>query len=657
MNKETNNFKLTKRIDDFKKRYHELLNELDNSSFLNVTKFTNSDWIEADHSENVSYLLEENEQVNKNLQIIKNSIKEKLKNLELLSEKSANNRDFDNEVMTTYDDLIEEERNYFHDNKNLSLFRVYDDIERTISKIDRAKEYIEDNVITHIEEIESQKKELEIALNDSNSKIKKLINENNYNKKLISDLEEVNNNLQEETNKAITSWMNLNSQLENLNYLMEQNDEENNLIHSEKDNLIISMEKKINDLLFAQSEVSYFDSIEVESGVPNVVDNLMDTMHKIFFDAQKKIFANENKFNVKTRIIKSNCRKLIEKIDLLKTSNNLINNSILNIEEFNEVNFTFNKEEANLIRSVRDIDQLIKVFKEFLNKKIINLQSKFYEIKNILLEIQFTFKNEFNKGSNKKINWILLQTEEYIEKLNLFNQELINLVAKLENYDYVEISSNLIDYDYWTGFSLFFDKNIELLNNDIKVLLSIKDIYNEYFLSQNKEYKSDVSVCETNKNDDMNFDFETNVIENTISENLDENIIETNDFDNEANTDEINNDINLNLIENTLNNIVSNYSFENTQLNNDELLLNQVVEDKTRPLYEKINNIEIILEKLLKQNETTIDSSETNRFLLEKKYNKNLRLRLMKTKLYQLKLLVESELDNKYLEIIKGLEE
>ena len=797
----TNNFTLMKRIDDFKKRYNELLLELDNSSFLNITKFTNSDWLEANHDDNISSLLEENNQVNKNLQIIKNSIKEKIKNLELLSEKVRNRPDVaQEELISTFEELIHNEKTDFENSKNMSLFRVYDDIERTISKIDRVKEYIEDKVLIKIEESENEKLILNKALEELNAKVKNLLKDKKINEDIIMELKMSNNELQRQCDQTIESWLSLSSQLDNLHLLVDHNTEEMNSMNHEKDKLIIQLENKINDLLFEKSHVETTESPS-ETYKNNVADILMDAIHKIFVDLLQEFFSNETKYNAKLKAFKNHSSNLLQKIDDINDTNETIKNSILDIQEYDVDKIHPNNDYYSIFNSVKNLDELKDLFNDYYRVKIRYLLATVDDVKAIINSIKNRFENNLNAKSNKKINWLISEYDAYQDKMNVFLNQIKDLEKKALDFNANKVTTGLFDDPYWSNLSVFFDENIKLLNDDLRALKDINKIYENYLvtgtiveqkhdspmsiINQHEEYSNNKQMIENgiedkdnninhqnhesknlvNQDDEIvveqenqsNTDNEFNnlVIENTqpiqeeekvlvqepdynpdfsiieetktttnIKETIEEPIIETSKVSNNIvqpieetktitnieetieepiiKTSKASNNIVQPIEENTLKTITKEViygddNFENQidtiveeNINNnksEELsknLINQIndyveycgtseleqnkdlikiIEDKTRPLYNKIDNIEKILNELLKQNnQTTINiSSQTNqidsRYLLEKKYNKNLRLRLIKTRLYHLKLVLDAELDEKYLNIIKQLED
>lgn len=792
-NKEINNFALNERINNFKKRYNELLLELDNSSFLNLSKFSNNDWVEANYDENLTNLLEENDQVNKNLQLIKKSIKEKLNNLELLSQKSKIHGYDNGEYIETYQDFIEKEKNSFEPS-SMTYFRVYDDIERTISKIDRIKEYIEDKVLVKIEESEQEKIELKAILDNLNQRIKNLVEENALSNQIVLELQNSNDALQKECDNAIQLWMNLNSKLDNLELLIDENDDHVKLINNEKDKLITQLENKINDLLFEKSHHESINESITEAYISNVSDIFLDSIHKIFFDTIQDIFALENKLGAKNKIFKINSKDLIIAIDKINATHHLIENSIMDIDEHDVYEWSNDLNEfISVFNNIKSVNELIQTFNQLYLEQFPIIENKFKQISETVWELQQNFREHLNGKSIKKINSVVSEVESYNAKLDVFKQQISFFVSELENYKSLEINaSDIINEQYWANLALFFQSACQTIDNELKVILDIKNIFFGYLLpklnlikknyidvkSTTNEQKDDsedlilnnniednlndldvlnddneqtfgdfkIIKTETDKpeiiknpdeiandfvekynqltneaktstnNETINFFeptidlFEEKIEQNIPQENLDqdtskenldnifsENILCMDDFNHsdENKEDDFNLNDTLNDLFNENNNEINsllpqdnqtcvheelqiNEILDNTQddkLSNDivenineyvnlceangtdeDKKLEKLINDKTKPLYDKIENIEQILYKLLEKSNNGFDSNiENNSFLIQKKYNKNLKLRLIKSKLYHLKLIIEAETDNKYLEIIKGL--
>lgn len=782
MNKETNNFTLSKRIDGFKKRYNELLLELNNSSFLNVSKFTNTDLLSASSkSDNISSLLEENSQVNENLELIKNSIKQKLKNLEMLSEKvkeKSNTSIDDNEYISTYDDLIAAEKAEFdtHANSKMSLFRVYDDIERTISKIDRVKEYIEEKVLVKIEESENNKLELTKILEELNEKVKNLVKEKRISQRIIEDLQTSNNFLQSECDKSIESWLSLNGQLDNLHLLIDKNSDDFNELNNEKDQLILEMEAKINDLLFEKANEKSKSEELTETYISNVTDILLEAIHKIFVDLLKSFNDNESSLNCRFKNIQQNLVILLDSINQMQKNGSSLN-SIINIDEYEVNDIEIPQDYEPIFNNINMVGEISEIFDEYYLVKIAYLKAKLAEIKKIVVNIQTDFDVLLNPKSHKKINWMVDEVEKYKKKLSDFENEINAFLNSIEQFKDVNLNPQFFNEQYWITLAFFFDKNTHRLNDEIKAIEDVKKLFYEYLLTRqkNNEKKTKEVIVDDTKED--NFEFNTYVeteqetttiqeLTNVVEEqtNFFEQTLENNELvtENETNQETLvleNNEVvepeflddsNQNLDTNVQDVVIYESSFSNNDENvlnpidlldtsapifkeesdyntkpilaiqeeiisnlnavdeiNPESLVNdtnqsdvssevleneikpiyenveetindyidycgitnvaehqdlmKMIDDKTQPLYNKIDNIEKILNKLLELNSLNVTNIKNIKYGysevdLERKYNKNLKLRLIKSRLYHLKLVIESEQDMKYLKIIERFE-
>lgn len=755
MNKEINNHTLNKRIDSFKKRYNELLLELDNSSFLNLTKFSNSDWIEAKHSENIVNLLEENEQVNKNLEILKDSIREKIKNLELLSQKTNANTS-EEDYIRTYEDLICEEKMEFNNFKNISFYRVYDDIDRTISKIDNIKEYIEEKVLTKLDESEREKLELTNILDALNKRIQQLISEKNHGDKVIDELKINNQQMQEEHDKSIASWMNLSTQLDNLNVLIDQNEEESKRISYEKDKLIEELEKKVNDLIFENAENKVFVETSTDDLIENIADIFVSALSKVVFELIKKFFFWENTYKAKQKYVNHNFDILFRRIKSIHRSNKMMNGeTILDIEEYDNsfIDETNNEYLQSFlqIKTVEDIDVL---FDENFIIKITYICNNLDKMIDDTIVIKESFEHKLSTKSIKKLNTVITEVHSYSEKMNLFAQQINNFLHKLIVYKQDVINTSILNEQYWANLSVFFDKVVFDLNKDFTLFESVRNLFMNQLLSRidslevndnsnnmvNFEYENQMPNIlssdelvqeyeyeEISKDKDDEIEFETyqeiedeqNNIEkfnaneaiekqeefienelNTIANEYladysikqEENVVEN--LENDSNSDlELNDetiafdiknpddslqfsllpeDENHNEIQENIETIVTPQEDKSLQENSSDNVMDDIKEyiemceiskednqkimdviNSTSSSEEKMESIQVILTEIL--NKKNLEDRKKNYLITKKKYNKNLKLRLIKSKLFNIKLRLDISLDEKYLEIIENL--
>lgn len=768
MNKELNNFTLDKRIDEFKKRYNELLLEMNNSSFLNLSKFTNGDLM-LSNDNNISTLLEENNQLTNNIHILKDSIKEKLKNLELLLEKSKiNPKDYD-EYVKTYEQIISlEKETALSDDKSQELFSKqkdnanYNKLDKTINKIDEFKDYIEEKILNEIEKSEKEKAELSNIVETLNNKIKGLLNEQEVSKNLITELKVSNDQMQLECDRTIESWVRLSSQLDSLSFLIEHNEAESRQINAEKDYFIQDLENKINDLLFRESKKqnAVDEETYIETYLANVSDIFIHAIYKVFFNFMSFSSESETKYEINLKKFKEAIWHLVDVIEGKHTKK--VKSIIENIEEVNVESISpLTDQYAQVFNEVSIVDDIINLFVDFFGSKINFISNKVLDIKDILVDLNNTSSELFNEVSDKKISSILKESDVYTQRIDLFVQQINDFLVLAEQYAQNAIDKNEINDYYWGSFAVFLDEIIVELDKDYQVINDIRTIFFNYLYPEKNKHNIvhhniyDVDsqnleninhIYQNNEVNEHNFldndeNLQLEIVFNNVnseienvnsileSENQDKNN-ETNykerlrieasnildeinnseefDFDNEKNIEieeivEIQevNDINqsnkeedefISLSENVINfdaNEDTNQTKGLLELNenNDEKQVEEVltkdvlkeidsyielcdvdkpkqrdeiiklIKDHTQPLSEKIDRIEAKLYELLNVQSTTITKISKKDILIQKKYNKNLKLRLIKSKLYNIKLRLEEEQDSRYLEIIKGLEE
>lgn len=689
MNNKTTNASTSKKvINKLKSRYNELLMELDSSAFLNIKKFDDNNLKKIKENDNLTNLLEENNQVNKNLQLIKNSIKEKLKNLEYLSQKKNKNND---EEIATFEDFVNDEKSYFSSSENVSTFRAYDDIERTISKIDRVKDYIENQVLTKLDELDKEKAEYIRVLDQLNKKVNLLQQENNSSKKTIAELHEYNLNLQKEYDKAMEACFNLTNRLDTLNAIVNKENDESSEVNKQKDDLIFSLESKVNDLLFDNSQLQEDNNIILnDSEIFSSADSFIDAVYKMFFEFMKMIFSLEKKYNFKFKKIKENIDFIIKNVETKFAPSQIIDHAVFDVNNVeDEDDGTYYSAVIGKFNKINEIKDLKLIFQNLFVDNFQLLKDKLNTIKITVLNVNENFSNFLSSKTIRKINSIEKEVDSYIEKLTKINDQFYHLFDKISVFGLLKLDSRILNKKYWGSISNFFDKAIKLVDKELKLINNIHNIFNQYLLprlhittSENDsnllntdsilKYANMKNLLESELNGNSSFEgntidaFKKSFLEESFNKES-ENVLE-----NESKSIE---QQQLEFLEKESNNQMpsileeSERILQELQLNNqnqesknledkndfDEKDIEKIIDKKTNSIESKIKNIEGLFGEILEKNK--INSNKDDPYLFQKKYKENLKLRLIKSKFYHLKLLLQAEEDKQKLDFVKKLEE
>lgn len=288
-----NNLTLNEKIKNFKNKYTELLMQLDNSYLLNLTKFEDLEKFQG--TDNIYSLLKENEKVSNNLQLIKESIKKKIINLQLLSTKTN-----DQDTIEAYANLYDFDalngaslNNYLDGNPGFSksqILKISSDIDAAIKKVDEISDFIENKVIPKLNNDEQEKKDLTILLNDSQRKIDELLAEKSMDQQAIERLHASNKEWEDECNKLIDFSVEINQKLISLEALIDENERASREISAEKDKIIEQLEKKLNDLLSDIDSDNFF-SLQDFKDVYNTSDSFVSLISKIINNTLKMFLS------------------------------------------------------------------------------------------------------------------------------------------------------------------------------------------------------------------------------------------------------------------------------------------------------------------------------------------------------------------------------
>ncbi|MCF0217659.1 MAG: hypothetical protein HUJ42_01280 [Malacoplasma sp.] len=477
--REINKSFLYNRIDEFKKKYTELLMQLDNSSILNLDKFNNIE--DFQNNDNVFALLKENEQVAKNLVVIRESIKNKLINLQFLAAKSKNeNADA---YANLYDfDVLNDVRHYYESSfsKN-QMQQILNDIDTAMSKIEQMSTFIEQKVIPKLNQEEEQNKELAVLLNESQKRIEELLTEKQIDQKTIADLSHANNELETEYHKFVDMWIELNQKIISLEGLIDENDIHNREISEEKDKIIDSLEKKINELML-DLDPTHISTFNQDNSPVKICEAFVGFISRIFNESLKCVYTFENNYSCKIKDFNKYRDLLTKDLTNSKVRNDASQTLITNLSknDFVDVEKDDIFEFLNLLRDIKNL----VAFKEYLNLNFVNCFENIEQVFVYLLdEFKLVLMDEadvLSKRSVKRLNSFIVQIESYLEKVSVLKSQFIFFIDSLNsfvnntNFDMVDIKP------YWAEAAYGFNEILIKVNKDFFTIIKLMQMFFAY---------------------------------------------------------------------------------------------------------------------------------------------------------------------------------
>lgn len=511
-----NNLTLNEKIKNFKNKYTELLMQLDNSYLLNLTKFEDLEKFQG--TDNIYSLLKENEKVSNNLQLIKESIKKKIINLQLLSTKTN-----DQDTIEAYANLYDFDalngaslNNYLDGNPGFSksqILKISSDIDAAIKKVDEISDFIENKVIPKLNNDEQEKKDLTILLNDSQRKIDELLAEKSMDQQAIERLHASNKEWEDECNKLIDFSVEINQKLISLEALIDENERASREISTEKDKIIEQLEKKLNDLLSDIDSDNFF-SLQDFKDVYNTSDSFVSLISKIINNTFKHVYEIEKSFNTKVKDFNKQKSLLVADLGSYVNKKNeepsLISNMI-----HSEIAYDVKEE------TVEFTNQLFKTkttrdFTDYLwNNFSLVFQKIGMSLSTIFNELNSQNLNDgeyFSKRSIRKINNLCVQISGYMEKNNLLYEQVDHFINIL-NIDFNTSSFSLVNFNsFWWESPYGYKLALEKFVNDFGLVSKIISLFLEYI------------GLRTNNNQFVNYEQEfKNIVNETQEFNISEN--------------------------------------------------------------------------------------------------------------------------------------
>ncbi|MDE5841392.1 MAG: DUF3450 domain-containing protein, partial [Malacoplasma sp.] len=499
---------LNDKIVNFKKKYTELLMQLDNSALLNLSKFENIENFQG--TENLFSLLKENEQVSKNLQLIKESINKKIVNLQLLSSKTGN-EELEKAYENLYDfnalDIDESSHFYPYQLSKKEIKQITDDIDNAMQKIDEITSFIQETVIPKMDKDEEENKKLVSLLNKSQKKIENLLIEKDIDQQTISNLYSTNLEWETEYNKVLDSWVGLNQKLVDLEVYINQNEEVTKEISAEKDRIIEQLEKKINELLSDLDSTDVF-SFSENRDVWKITDSFVNLINRIFTETFKIVYKFENDYQAKIKDFNRNKDSLIKEFKDSVNRNDLSQAMISSLSEKDEVD-VYRDETIEFVKKISLVNSVEK-FQNFLNNNFFNsLQYISFVVQDLLSAVnECIARNQvyFSKRSSRRMNSFVVQISGYIEKVEIFKNQVLTFIERINLFS-DKVSFSMINFSpYWSDAAYGFKHIYMTFHKDLVLIKKLVDLFIVYFSFESK------------KNNGVNFEKEFDkVLEKNIS--------------------------------------------------------------------------------------------------------------------------------------------
>jgi hypothetical protein len=411
----------------------------------------------------------------------------------------------------------------FVKNKNLSyenLFNFYDNNNNNIIISENNSNFSEEN-------------ENSVSSNSNNNNINNnhIISTINVNKEQIEKLKLENAKIKND----LMNLKNKNYTLENENKLLKN--ENKKLKEENSNNLLIKINDYKNEI--EKYKVLNNERINLISEIEEKNKNISDLNIKI-----ENILNNQKEKEKEFNNLKNQINELNKQIDLkdINIDNlNQKNNELLldkqtifteyqkKIEEFQNKFIENENNDDNFSKIIEIVTQNLNELQNIFDKKIENLNSSYEQFKKeylkrdeniiLLLNEKYKFlKNDINNFSNILIN--------KIEKISISNNDDKNANSKLEWY-----SKQISDLSVFKGKALEYEqkivslnKNIQFLNEKIKIAEQNKNTYENMYKLMVEEYKN-------NQQYQLNIEAKMSEMKNFLFQNLpSEKVEEFNEF-------------------------------------------------------------------------------------------------------------------------------
>ncbi|MBD5446056.1 MAG: hypothetical protein HDR31_01920 [Mycoplasma sp.] len=611
-----------------RRKYKEFQNELNSSGLLNFSDTFLSDFPLETLPSYVLEFINENKNIRKVIEQLNKNIGERINNLcKSLPENSV----FEGLPVGV---------------SKVNLTQVYYDIDAALQKVNEATTFVNDN-LKFLKKISQENKIVTQKNKDLQAQIDSMSREISHQQFKLDKLAEENSIKDKELQNSFTYWVNNSQRLDLLEKLMNEQEAISQDVDSDRNELIFLLEEKIKKLVDSQKiNKDTYESIKTKDvNSEDFYVGVVDLLHYFTFRYVSEIIGNasllEKYSNNHLDIVKNLLSKFLtnEKDEYGKDILTLIENA-------QEDSLLIpNNDNIDEILVIKNFDDLKKYLKDVFIKKILKDKDK---LKDLILTFEsiknFIFKNHGLNIVGKNIKEISDILNNFETVLQQYERNVSDSIKLLESNDNFNLSDELLKEKYWIKSINVVDKIYKLISEwyfDFRRVdgylncIDKKDISQVINLSINEQQINNelVKIAKDFK-ETLNYDIE--------SQDLD---IQTNDAINQESFSDIE-DIKLDISN-------DNSELEDKKIEAIRNYVDKIVSASNQSIVDKINKLESFLKiSCGKESEDYLKNSLDNKHkllddnyrktsLMEFNSNKNLKLRLIKSKLIRLKIQTE----------------
>lgn len=661
-NKQTNSYAQDK-YELIQKQYREFQHELNSSGLLNFSTTFLADFPLDTLPSQVIEFINENNNIRKTIEKLNANLGKRIENL---GRSLFNNSTFEGLPVAT---------------QKINFKEIYYDIDRAMQKVNKAIKFVNDNLQV-LQKISKENKHLNQKTKDLENQVNSMSRELSHQQFKIDQLYEDNLSKEKELQSSFTSWLNNSQKLDMLERLMTEQEIVNQDAEYERNQLITMLEKKIKKLADAQKiEKTTYESIKTRDITnQDFYIGIVDLLHYFTFRYVSDILGNASlleKFcNNHLSIVKNLLDEVISKNE---------NYSDISSDLFSKIENA--KEDSLLIPNNSDIEEILVIkntndLKDYLensfSKKITKDQIKLDELISIFENIKSfinSSEHEFEQVDKniKSIDEIL---NNFVNVLQQYQDNVSKSIGLLNSQsDELKFEDELLKEKYWSKSNSIIEKIYKLISdwffdfkriddylkciNNVENENDDKAIYIDNLTFENEDnkfidIKNDDPINEKNINDDLI------KVSEEIKDVLVEDLIEQENYSDELNEFIIE----PKQIEN-----IESYDASNIEINDPKIeairrYIDKIVYASNQSIIDKINR----LEDFLKLNPTNLDKKYSSndedkllkenhekKILMHLNSNKNLKLRLIKSKLTRLKIETEISRNQIYKDVLDQL--
>lgn len=625
MNNSYNNSYIQDQCELIQKKYQEFQSELNSSGLLNFSDTFFADFPLETLPDYIIEFIDENKNIRKVINQLNTNIGERIKNL---CDSYLNNSSvFEGLPVAT---------------EKLNISQIYFEIDSALQKVNEATTFVSQN-LELINQLAQENKNITQENADLQAQIESITREISHQQFKIDKLVEENSIKDKELQNSLSYLLNNSQKLDSLERLMNEQESASKSVEAEREKLISLLESKIKKLVDSQKiNINTYENIKSKDvNSQNFYVGIVDLLHYFTFRYVSEIIGNasllEKYSNNHNFIVKDLLDRLLNENKDFQYGEDILT-SIENAQE--DSLLIPNNDFIDEILEIKNLQDLKNYLKDNFLKRLLKDKDK-------LKDLIFTFKGikEFidkHQGLDTVENNIkeiddILQNFEIV--LKQYEKNVYNSILLLESRSNFDLADELLKEKYWIRSINIIEKIYKLISEwyfDFKRVDDYLNCVNKPVLIDlikhpNEQYINSelVKVAED--------------VKETVSENYE--IVKVED---ESNSDD------------TL-------GIESPKIEAIRHYIDKLVSVSNQSIIDKINKLESFLkinepndEKIFLENvpnggyELGKENSK-KMSLIKFNSNKNLRLRLIKSKLIRLKIQTEILRNENYSNILDKL--